>query len=90
MNLEEVDGFFAALVCAPALVPPSAELREKLIAGLSTSVTKIYRSLAPARQMNAEAGTMGADSMQRSKIGRNELCPCGPGKEYKRCCGYIV
>ena len=20
------------------------------------------------------------------KIGRNELCPCGSGKKYKRCC----
>lgn len=26
MNLEEVDGFFAALVCAPALLPPSGYL----------------------------------------------------------------
>lgn len=23
----------------------------------------------------------------RRKIGRNELCPCGSGKKYKRCCG---
>ena len=22
------------------------------------------------------------------KIGRNELCPCGSGKKYKRCCGF--
>jgi uncharacterized protein YecA (UPF0149 family) len=22
-----------------------------------------------------------------SKIGRNQLCPCGSGKKYKRCCG---
>ena len=21
------------------------------------------------------------------KVGRNELCPCGSGKKYKRCCG---
>jgi len=21
------------------------------------------------------------------KIGRNEPCPCGSGKKYKRCCG---
>jgi uncharacterized protein len=30
MNLEEVDGFFAALICAPALVPPSIYLPEIL------------------------------------------------------------
>ena len=23
----------------------------------------------------------------RRKIGRNELCPCGSGKKYKKCCG---
>ena len=22
-----------------------------------------------------------------SKVGRNELCPCGSGKKYKQCCG---
>jgi preprotein translocase subunit SecA len=23
------------------------------------------------------------------KIGRNELCPCGSGKKYKKCCGAV-
>jgi len=23
------------------------------------------------------------------KIGRNEPCPCGSGKKYKKCCGAI-
>ncbi|MGA2648447.1 MAG: SEC-C metal-binding domain-containing protein [Candidatus Sulfotelmatobacter sp.] len=22
-----------------------------------------------------------------TKVGRNNLCPCGSGKKYKRCCG---
>ena len=21
------------------------------------------------------------------KVGRNDLCPCGSGKKYKKCCG---
>lgn len=25
--------------------------------------------------------------MKKRKIGRNELCPCGSGKKYKKCCG---
>ena len=25
--------------------------------------------------------------IQSKKIGRNELCPCGSGKKYKKCCG---
>jgi len=24
---------------------------------------------------------------QSSKVGRNDPCPCGSGKKYKRCCG---
>ncbi len=27
-------------------------------------------------------------SMEHNKIGRNESCPCGSGKKYKRCCAF--
>jgi uncharacterized protein YecA (UPF0149 family) len=26
-------------------------------------------------------------SEQKGKIGRNDPCPCGSGKKYKKCCG---
>jgi uncharacterized protein len=26
---------------------------------------------------------------ERRKIGRNEPCPCGSGKKYKKCCGLL-
>lgn len=26
-------------------------------------------------------------SIQNRKVGRNDLCPCGSGKKYKKCCG---
>lgn len=25
-----------------------------------------------------------------TKVGRNEICPCGSGKKYKRCCGVPI
>jgi preprotein translocase subunit SecA len=25
--------------------------------------------------------------VRNPKIGRNDLCPCGSGKKYKKCCG---
>ncbi|HCS11656.1 MAG TPA: hypothetical protein DIV40_09390 [Clostridiales bacterium] len=25
--------------------------------------------------------------LKKEKIGRNEPCPCGSGKKYKKCCG---
>jgi uncharacterized protein YchJ len=24
---------------------------------------------------------------EKAKVGRNEPCPCGSGKKYKKCCG---
>lgn len=27
------------------------------------------------------------DYALKKKVGRNELCPCGSGKKYKKCCG---
>jgi len=27
--------------------------------------------------------------IQSEKIGRNDPCPCGSGKKYKKCCGAI-
>ena len=26
------------------------------------------------------------NTLQRKKIGRNDPCPCGSGKKYKKCC----
>ena len=28
-----------------------------------------------------------AEQAESHKIGRNEPCPCGSGKKYKKCCG---
>jgi len=25
--------------------------------------------------------------IQRRKVGRNDPCPCGSGRKYKKCCG---
>lgn len=39
-------------------------------------ITDLEILLNPPRQTKAE-----------KKIGRNEPCPCGSGKKYKKCCG---
>lgn len=41
----------------------------------------------PAQQaMQAQADQQGKEK-EIHKIGRNDLCPCGSGKKYKKCCG---
>ena len=46
-------------------------------------------SVLPALRKMAQILASKAPRPMRAsiKIGRNELCPCGSGKKYKRCCG---
>lgn len=61
---------------------------------------KIQTNEAPKREQVAKpttesgpkeyGGELSAASQRRSsrgKVGRNDLCPCGSGKKYKKCCG---
>lgn len=44
--------------------------------------TKPSASVAPG-YIGTEAGSM----VRAEKVGRNDPCPCGSGKKYKKCCG---
>ncbi len=35
----------------------------------------------------SKAGIVSATAKQAVKVGRNDPCPCGSGKKYKKCCG---
>jgi uncharacterized protein len=50
-------------------------------------VAAIYRYWLPYRQAVHER--LLAATMRRSapKVGRNDPCPCGSGKKFKKCCG---
>ncbi len=43
--------------------------------------------LSHGGEASVEAGRPGQMKRQGEKIGRNDPCPCGSGKKYKRCCG---
>ena len=42
------------------------------------------RSIYQARY---EAGDLSPEPASGRKIGRNDPCPCGSGKKFKKCCG---
>jgi preprotein translocase subunit SecA len=42
---------------------------------------------APASSPMAEAARRKEPAMVAKKVGRNDPCPCGSGKKYKKCCG---
>ena len=37
--------------------------------------------------LDAQSVQLGTFKRQEPKIGRNDSCPCGSGKKYKKCCG---
>lgn len=62
----------------------TTEQRAALAAEIGASLLHIHAFWLPVRQAINER-----QSAQRmsTKVGRNEPCPCGSGKKFKKCCG---
>jgi uncharacterized protein len=75
----------------PYKEPASAERRRQLIMGVAASVPAIYRYFASHRRSAARL-TLEEGTYRRlgDTIGRNEPCPCGSGKKFKKCCGQVT
>ena len=66
------------------------ELAERMGIGERKTVTGISASDSAEQFDPSEIGLMEVvqnSSIAGIKIGRNEPCPCGSGKKYKKCCG---
>lgn len=76
----------------PYKEPVSEELREKLLVSLCAGVMRVYRYFAPHRQKSAQLAKnqTGMFRRRQAKVGRNDPCPCGSGKKYKKCCGEVT
>jgi uncharacterized protein len=81
------------LLGADDVTPEDEELtktpvqREKLSEQIPASVAWIYRFWQPYRQAVAERTVATSYQRDQPKVGRNEECPCGSGKKFKKCCG---
>jgi uncharacterized protein len=65
--------------------PIGAEQRETVIAHMAAGLIGAYRYFRERGHSDLPHAT----DRVKSKIGRNDPCPCGSGKKYKRCCGAI-
>jgi uncharacterized protein len=65
----------------------SPEKREEVIVHMAAGLLRAYKYFRSERE--ASVGTAFRDESKRSapKVGRNDMCPCGSGKKYKKCCG---
>jgi preprotein translocase subunit SecA len=48
---------------------------------------KKEREMEQLQFAGGEAGPAQAQVIKGAKVGRNDPCPCGSGKKYKKCCG---
>ena len=62
---------------------PEAEVRAASV----KPVPFAYHGKGRRRGWAALPNQRDATGGKRQKIGRNELCPCGSGRKYKKCCG---
>ncbi len=62
---------------------------EELAEGLCADVPQVLAEfIALGRELNEALRQRPRPAPARSiKVGRNETCPCGSGKKYKKCCG---
>jgi uncharacterized protein len=58
--------------------------REALAESIEDSLQQIHAFWLPLRQAMAERHRA---KRMSTKVGRNEPCPCGSGKKFKKCCG---
>ncbi len=63
------------------------EQREKLSDEIPASVAAIYRFWTPYREAVAERAIATTFVREHPKVGRNDPCPCGSTKKFKKCCG---
>lgn len=66
----------------------SPEMRDEVIVQMAAGIVRAYRYF----RLNRREAT--PDHVEPhgtpGKLGRNDPCPCGSGKKYKRCCGDVT
>ena len=71
----------------PGLISP--EQRDEVFVQMAAGIVHAYRYFRAHPQPATRAGSV-ETYVRSAKIGRNDLCPCGSGKKYKRCCGGVT
>ena len=63
------------------------EQRKQLSEALPASLAAIHRFWLPYRESMREHPVVVSAIRRQPKVGRNDPCPCGSGKKFKKCCG---
>ena len=69
------------------LLVKTPQQREELSQAIPASIAAIYRFWLPHREAMHQREIGAAARRGEPKVGRNNPCPCGSGKKFKKCCG---
>ena len=67
--------------------PITPEKRENIIVHMAAGLLGAYRYFREHQRPSAGSAFAPESRRTTSKVGRNDPCPCGSGKKYKKCCG---
>jgi len=67
--------------------PISPEKREEIIAHMAAGLVVAYQDFRAERETSVGIPFGREPRRNPSKVGRNDPCPCGSGKKFKKCCG---
>ena len=81
-NRSELYAFIALLLSALSLMINQSDSGEPSKVEVNTVINNVYQQ-APEAQV---APSPEKPKKQKTKVGRNEPCPCGSGKKFKKCC----
>ena len=98
MELKYMVGFLDGI--NDSLKSPNSieDMTEDTVVSLDIDLEKLYYNMVEAKaewlyELPAWDKLLSADRrksgtvVKEKKVGRNDPCPCGSGKKYKRCCG---
>jgi uncharacterized protein len=67
--------------------PITPKKREDIIVHMAAGLVGAYRYFRAHRKAYAGSAFVPESRRTTSKVGRNDPCPCGSGKKYKKFCG---
>jgi uncharacterized protein YecA (UPF0149 family) len=83
----ELQGFLFAVASAPDLVRPSEWMKEvRAFPDALAEYARLGRSVSKVLIGHG----VNNEPRVHTKVGRNDPCPCGSGRKYKKCCGAVA
>ncbi|MGE4262842.1 MAG: UPF0149 family protein [Desulfovibrio sp.] len=67
--------------------PISEEQRNSMLASISALLPSVYKYFEAERRGGVPQKAHLQMPVRKTKIGRNDPCPCGSNRKYKHCCG---